>query len=187
MTDNLIEANNYYLQKDYNNSIQLYTKIIESGDDYKLYTNRSMAYFHLKNYKESLRDCTKAIRLNPKYSKLWGRLGAVLNKLKKYEESLIAYEKAMKLCENGEENKIYLDMINYINFKKLYENVGLYMYKPNAMMNNMLSNMTNYIANNPSIIDKMMDSELHNKLSKDPLSILQDKDLMTMFNNIIIK
>lgn len=179
----LVDANNYYLNKDYNKAIEFYTQLIELEDNYKYYTNRSMAYFHLKKYSESLRDSTKAIRLNPKNSRLWGRLGASLNKIKKYNESLTAYEKAIKLCDNDDEKKIYLNMIEYINFKDMYQNMGL----SNGFINNIFNNMTNYITNNPTIINKIMDNKLQEQLTTNPMSLLQDKELMNMFNNIMFK
>jgi tetratricopeptide (TPR) repeat protein len=184
MTDHvyyLHQGNEYYIMKKYDKAIESYTKSIEENETYKPYTNRSMAYFHLKVYKESLRDCTKAIRLSPNNSRLWGRLGATLNKIKKYDQSLQAYEKAIKLCDKNNEKNIYTNMIEYINFKKMYET---FINNPNSIMNNMFTNMNKYISENPTIIDKMMDVNLHNELTKNPFAILDNKDLMDMFNKV---
>lgn len=181
----LHQGNEWYKVKKYDKAIEYYTISIETTDNnYKAYTNRSMAYFHLKNHKEALRDCTKSIRLSPNNSRLWGRLGAVLNKLKKYDQSLQAYEKAIKLCDHNDEKYIYTNMIEYINFKKMYEHVGSFISKPNPIMNNMFTNMNKYISENPTIVEKMMDVNLHNELTKNPLSILDNKELMDMFNKV---
>lgn len=181
----LHQGNEWYILKKYNKAIEYYTKSIEENEsNYKAYTNRSMSFFHLKEYKESLRDCTKAIRLSPNNSRLWGRLGATLNKIKKYDQSLQAYEKAIKLCDKNDEKNIYTNMIEYINFKKMFGQVGSFMNSPNSIINNMFANMNKYISENPTIIDKMMDVNLHNELTKNPLAVLENKDLMDMFNKV---
>ena len=171
----LADANQYYLIKDYHKAIELYNSL---EPDYKTLTNRSMAYFRLKLYKESLKDCTSAIRLNPKNSKLWGRLGAVLNKLKKYEQSLIAYNKAINLCEDEKEVQIYLDMLDYINIKKLYEsNIQL-------DLNKIILNMTKTLLNNPPIINKLNNDDFQSNLYN---LVSRDKEIFNRFNNLMKK
>ena len=172
----LDKANNYYNDKNYLESIKIYTLLIDTcnQNDFRYYTNRSLAYFKLNNYDMCLKDCIKTIRLNPLYGKGWGRLAATLNKLYKNVESITAYKKAQEL----EPNDIYVNMIMHVQNK----------IKMNDLKSDpkLLSDLFNITMNNLGSVTKLMDIDFQNKIIEDPNILMNDTDLvklMTEFNN----
>ena len=66
-----------FVGKDYEKAIEFYTKGIEKseGEEKKescflLYSNKSLCYYNLSKWEESLEDANKSISLNPKWSKV---------------------------------------------------------------------------------------------------------------------
>ena len=169
----LESANNLVLEKKYLESIKIYTQLIDSNpNDFRYYTNRSVVNFKLNNYEASLKDCIKTIRLNPLYGKGWGRLGATLNKLYRYNESLTAYKKAQEL----EPNDIYINMIINIQNK----------IKMNELRSDpkLLSDLFSITTNNMSVVNKLMDKDYQQKLYQDPTLIMQDTEVVNLMNDI---
>ena len=54
---------------------------------------RCAAHMHLNCYNEALEDAKDCVRYCPNWDKGWARLGSVLYRLDRMEESLQAYEK----------------------------------------------------------------------------------------------
>jgi tetratricopeptide (TPR) repeat protein len=171
--DSLNTANDNYNNKNYLESIKIYTRLIDSNpNDFRYYTNRSLAYFKLDNYDMCLKDCIKTIRLNPLYGKGWGRLAATLNKLYKYDESITAYKKAQEL----EPNDIYVNMIIHLQNK----------IKMNELKSDpkLLSDLFSITMNNLSTVNKLMDKDFQNKIFEDPNILMNDTDLVNLMNDI---
>jgi len=79
----------------YEEAIGHYTKAIELGPTHVLYSNRSAAYGGMGNWEEALTDATKCIEMKPDWGKGYGRKGAALHGLGRYEAAIGAYEKGL--------------------------------------------------------------------------------------------
>ena len=74
--------------------------------------------------------------------------------------------------------QIYLDMLDYINIKKLYEsNIQL-------DLNKIILNMTETLLNNPQIIKKLNNDDFQSNLYN---LVLRDKEIFNRFNNLMKK
>jgi tetratricopeptide (TPR) repeat protein len=165
-------ANNYYNNKNYLESIKIYTLLIDSNpNDFRYYTNRSLAYFKLDDYKMCLKDCIKTIKLNPLYGKGWGRLGATLYELSKYNEAICAYKKAQELEENIININMIIHIQNWIQIEELKSDPKL------------LSELFSITMNNMPTITKLMNKDYQEKLINNPNAILEDNEMMKLMNN----
>ncbi|XP_062366327.1 small glutamine-rich tetratricopeptide repeat-containing protein alpha isoform X5 [Cinclus cinclus] len=64
--------------------------------------SRAAAYSKLGNYAGAVRDCERAIGIDPGYSKAYGRMGLALSSLNKHTEAVVYYRKALELDpDNG--------------------------------------------------------------------------------------
>jgi len=79
----------------YSEAIQHYTKAIELGPTHVLYSNRSAAYCGLQKYDEALTDATKCIEMKADWGKGYGRKGAALHGLGRFDAAIAAYEKGL--------------------------------------------------------------------------------------------
>lgn len=52
-----------------------YTQAIEENEDYNIYGNRSITYFMMKQYEDSLKDAETATKLKKDWVKGWYRQG----------------------------------------------------------------------------------------------------------------
>ena len=68
----------------------------------------------MENYEKSLEDIIETVRIKPNWGKAWGRLGASLYGLGRFEEAITAYKKAQEL----EPSSIYENMIYEIKSNK---------------------------------------------------------------------
>ena len=66
-----------------------------------------------KGFNLALKDCIRVTKLKPDWGKAWGRLGASLYGLEKYNDAMTAYVKANEL----DPNDIYTKMIDTIKGK----------------------------------------------------------------------
>ncbi|GMT44559.1 MAG: hypothetical protein IEMM0006_0391 [bacterium] len=94
----LLEANNYYNQKKYKESIAACQKAIgiNPGND-SAYNKMGTAYDELKRYKESIAAYQKAIDINPGNASAYNNMGIAYDKLKKHENAIAAYQKAIDI------------------------------------------------------------------------------------------
>jgi len=104
-------ANKLYNKKKYNDSIVIYTDLINKN--YKkdiIYSNRAACYLQLQKYLESLNDSLKAVELNINYSLAWGRIGYSYKGLKMHSHAYKAFDIAHNL---DKKNKIYSNENNF--------------------------------------------------------------------------
>ncbi|KAI8866989.1 TPR-like protein [Ramicandelaber brevisporus] len=110
------EGNVAFKAGDFSKAVGLYTEAIKRNDkDAKPYTNRATAYSKLLAYPEALRDCEKAIELDPAYARAYIRKATIEYSLKEYNKALttlkearsIAKEDALKNEIDREEQKVY--------------------------------------------------------------------------------
>jgi len=78
------------------NAIEEYTKAINAdGTNHVYFSNRSAAYLKKGDGNSALEDAMSTIALNPEFSKGYSRKGAALHSLKRYNDSISAYEEGM--------------------------------------------------------------------------------------------
>ncbi|EFA80204.1 SET domain-containing protein [Heterostelium album PN500] len=101
------KGNQYFKAKQLEEALWCYTQAIEfDGNDHLSYTNRSLAFYMLSNYLESLKDANNAIAINSKWFKAYFRKSLALKQLSRYQESLESLDSALVLIENNNNNNI---------------------------------------------------------------------------------
>ncbi|CAA2963116.1 serine threonine- phosphatase 5 isoform X1 [Olea europaea subsp. europaea] len=94
-------ANEAFKAHKYSQAIDLYTQAIEANSDNAVYwANRAFAHTKLEEYGSAILDSTKAIEIDPKYSKGYYRRGAAYLGLGKFKEALKDFQQVKKLCPN---------------------------------------------------------------------------------------
>jgi len=77
-------------------AIEEYTKAINAdGANHVYFSNRSAAYLKKGDGNNALEDAESTIALNPDFSKGYSRKGAALHALKRYNDSIAAYEEGI--------------------------------------------------------------------------------------------
>jgi len=106
------EGNKFFEQMNYDEAVNSYSKAIcvaiENLDKYKdslhiLYSNRSLAYINLKNFKEALIDACNCIDLQPTFVKGYHRRASALHHLAGYMEAKLTLDKLLQLEPNNDE------------------------------------------------------------------------------------
>lgn len=92
----------------YSDAIQLYTCAIALSEKNAIYYgNRAAAFTEMHRYTEAIQDCSKAIEIDPSYSKAYSRLGLAYYAQGKYKEALEkGFFKALRLDPNNESVKV---------------------------------------------------------------------------------
>jgi len=92
-------GNAAYSSKNYPEAVKCYTKAIETdtSSNPALYTNRAAAYAGLNDWEKSLADANKSLSINADWLKGHFRKGAALVELKRYEDAVEAYKRAVQL------------------------------------------------------------------------------------------
>ncbi|OMH79542.1 Heat shock protein sti1-like protein [Zancudomyces culisetae] len=95
-------GNKAFTSGNYEEAVKQFTLAIEAdGTNHVLYSNRSGAYAGLRKYDEALQDAEKTVSLKSDWPKGYGRKGAALHGLKKFEEAKAAYEEGLKIDPNN--------------------------------------------------------------------------------------
>jgi len=78
-------------------AIENYTKAIDSdGSNHVYFSNRSAAYLKKGEGNNALEDANSCIALNPQFTKGYSRKGAALHALKRYNDSIAAYNEGLE-------------------------------------------------------------------------------------------
>lgn len=102
-----IRGNNLMKDERFQDALDCYTKAIKlDGNNPVYYCNRAAAHSRLNNHQATIEDCQAALKIEPSYSKAYGRLGLAYTSLKMYNEARTSYQKALEL-EPG--NQTYLN------------------------------------------------------------------------------
>jgi stress-induced-phosphoprotein 1 len=184
------KANQYFKDGDYEQSIKIYSEILETDENnYTVLSNRSAAYIKLAKYDLALLDAIKTTKLKPEWGKAWGRLGGALYGQDKFDESLVAYNKANEL----EPSEIYTQMMDQIKeqliiikSKLIDENINETVGNP--QMNNLFSNIFDSVISNPKIMEKLTDPEFQGKvlsLQHNPMEAMKDREVMSIMNEMM--
>ena len=118
------EANNYFKEGKYTEALNIYNDLILDEnivdiDMHSLLSNRSATNIKLGNFNDALTDATNCIKLKPDWGKAWGRLGAALYGLNKYDDALVAYNKANEIEPCDIYTNMIADIKNKFNVMKL--------------------------------------------------------------------
>jgi len=93
-----LKGNEAFKKGNHAEAIEFYTYATEMDPNNCIYfTNRSNAYFKMKNFEKSLRDATKSAKLDPKWPKGHYRMGLALLELDKPQEALKSFQTAVDL------------------------------------------------------------------------------------------
>ncbi|XP_075038872.1 small glutamine-rich tetratricopeptide repeat-containing protein beta isoform X1 [Mixophyes fleayi] len=105
------EGNNYMKEQNYDAAVDCYSQAVELDPNNAVYyCNRAAAHSQLGHHSDAITDCEKAISIDAKYSKAYGRMGRALAALNKYKEAIGNYQKALDLDPENESYKSYLKM-----------------------------------------------------------------------------
>ena len=85
-------------QGDVDGAIKHFTRAIELvPTNHVLFSNRSVAYAKQGEYQKALADAEEAVKLQPEWSKAYGRKGTALFHLNRFEASIEAYKEGLAL------------------------------------------------------------------------------------------
>ncbi|XP_022149750.1 serine/threonine-protein phosphatase 5-like [Momordica charantia] len=94
-------ANEAFTAHKYVQAIDLYTQSIELNNQNAVYwANRAFAHIKLEEYGSALEDASKAIEVDPRYSKGYYRRGASYLAMGKFKEALKDFQQLKKMCPN---------------------------------------------------------------------------------------
>lgn len=120
-----IEGNDYMRDGKFNEAIISYTNAIDLDPNNAIYySNRAAAYAKLHDNKNSIADCERALRIDPQYSKAYGRMGLAHFNDECYEKAIAAYENALALDPANQPYRVQLDSAREKLSAKLNQNSG---------------------------------------------------------------
>jgi tetratricopeptide (TPR) repeat protein len=107
-------GNKQMAQQKYEDAYESYSRAIEVSssqpaaaghhgrhpESHVFFSNRAAACLSLKRYSDAVVDAQQSIAFQPTFSKAQARLGQALYFSRRYEESILAYEKALELDEH---------------------------------------------------------------------------------------
>ncbi|XP_021732892.1 serine/threonine-protein phosphatase 5-like isoform X2 [Chenopodium quinoa] len=94
-------ANEAFKAHKYSQAIDLYSQAIELNEQNAVYwANRAFAHTKLEEYGSAIHDATKAIEIDPKYSKGYYRRGAAYLAMGKFKEALKDFQQVKRICPN---------------------------------------------------------------------------------------
>jgi len=92
------QGNEFFKKGQHAKAVECYTYATELDPQNPIFfTNRSNAYFLMKNYEKSARDANKAIKCKQSWEKGHYRLGVALAAQEKYKEAKVSLEMACSL------------------------------------------------------------------------------------------
>lgn len=180
------KANIFFNNKDYESALSIYNTLISIDDNITLLSNRSLIFFKLNKFQACIDDAVKVIKVNKNNHRVWGRLGGALCGLERYEEALVAYNKAYELSNFD----FYNEMIKRIELKMTTKKIDFNNIKDNLYDNDIpkIDNIVNNLMNNKNILSKLNDTEFQNKIlsyQNNPLAALKDNSMMELMNDIM--
>ena len=97
--NNLIpDAQRHFLKGEYKESIEVFTRIIESGEALEMaHLSRGSAYFQLKEYKKAIVDFKRVVELNDQNSRAYYFLGMSFLMERGFDDAISALDKSIKL------------------------------------------------------------------------------------------
>jgi len=103
------KGNDALAAKDFKKAIEFYSLACNiDTDNAVIFSNRSAAYANLGQWSEAWADAQRATFLDPKYGKGWQRKGLACQKLGKFSDAKVAYNRALDLDPQNEQLKAAL-------------------------------------------------------------------------------
>ncbi|GAB4859703.1 Serine/threonine-protein phosphatase 5 [Ancistrocladus abbreviatus] len=94
-------ANEAFKAYKYSQAIDLYTQAIVLNSQNAVYwANRAFAHIRLEEYGSAVQDASKAIEIDPKYSKGYYRRGAAHLAMGKFKDALKDFQQVKRICPN---------------------------------------------------------------------------------------
>ena len=92
-------GNTEYNKNNYQKALDYYNLELNSKEknNYIVYSNITSVYLKLNENAEALKAIKNSIRDNMNWFKSWKKLGEVLEKLCRYDEALVAYNRSLEL------------------------------------------------------------------------------------------
>ena len=169
-------GNNEFRNGNYQSAIKFFDEAIEKDpENHVLYSNRSAAYLSSGEGQKALDDAEKCVNLEPTWAKGYGRKGAALHMLKKYDDSIASFEHGLSLETNNSYLQSGLELVK--NEKDLTNNNPA--FSMNLMQQLMQNEKIKEKVKDPSFVSKMM------QYQSNPLSMLQDQEMMEIFGTIM--
>jgi tetratricopeptide (TPR) repeat protein len=99
----LVKAQRSFIKKDYKCSVDVFTKIIETGNMPEMsYLSRGVAYFQLKEFESAIKDFTKVLELNEESSRAYYYRGASYLNREEFDSAISDLDKTIELKpDNG--------------------------------------------------------------------------------------
>ncbi|KAK3041038.1 hypothetical protein RJ639_026835 [Escallonia herrerae] len=103
--DAKLEGNKLFVDGQYEEALSQYELALQLGSEIPAsaelqsicHSNRATCYFKLGKYEDTIKECTKALELNPTYMKALLRRGEGHQKLEHYEEAIADLKKVLEL------------------------------------------------------------------------------------------
>jgi len=86
-----------YLARDFVSAIEHYSEGLERFEDPVILSNRSASYAQRRQFEKARSDAERALKLQPKWPRLYHRLGHALFHLGQYSEAVQTLERGLKL------------------------------------------------------------------------------------------
>ncbi|XP_015697172.2 tetratricopeptide repeat protein 1 [Oryza brachyantha] len=107
------EGNKFFGAAEYESALSQYeialqiAAELESAEDIRsaCHSNRAVCFLKLGKYDETIKECTKALELNPSYLKALLRRGEAHEKLEHYDEAIADMKKVIELEPSNEQAK----------------------------------------------------------------------------------
>ena len=94
----MADAQRHFVKKEYKESIDVFTKIIESGEAQEIaHLSRGAAYFQLKEFEKAIVDFKRVVELNDQNSRAYYYLGMSYLMKREFAESISALDTSIKL------------------------------------------------------------------------------------------
>ncbi|KAK4336844.1 hypothetical protein RND71_044167 [Anisodus tanguticus] len=160
------EGNDLMKQERYEDALKNYTKAIQLDNKNPV----AAAYSKLSNHVFALEDCQRAIEIDPKYSKAYGRMGLAYASMNDHAKAKQFYEKAIELdpynetfrnnLRIAEEKKMEQQREN--PFLNLFNDIGIESMMSNPAVLNFASRMMSGDQSAQSAFSQMLGSFVPN-------------------------
>ncbi|XP_071726868.1 uncharacterized protein [Rutidosis leptorrhynchoides] len=113
MNDSKVEGNKLFGDGLYEEALLKYEYAIQLAPETSFsnevrsicHNNRATCFFKLGKYEDTVKECTKALELNPAYMKALIRIGEAREKLDNYDEAIADMKKILELDPSNDRSK----------------------------------------------------------------------------------
>lgn len=109
------KANKHFSAREYQEAIDLYSQAIDEHETAVYYSNRSAARIELNQFELGLRDATKAVELDPKYTKAYMRQARCYKALGRLLEAKRAFQHVLRVAPATQTAITEIQVIDYVS------------------------------------------------------------------------